>query len=67
MQIPIDILKKWKELRSPEDSGTISDSIGVSSETINRAFRDAKCSDRVFDAMAKHYTSKTKKLKKLVA
>ena len=66
MTIPADSLNKWKALRTKEDSQTIANSIKVSDETINRAFRDGKCSERVFEAMAKHYKAKSNRLKKLL-
>lgn len=60
MTIPDKLLKKWELLRSPGDSGKIVERLGGTAveETINRAFREGKCRDEVFEVMAAFYEEK---------
>jgi hypothetical protein len=61
MVIPQELMEKWKVLRSPGDAAKISEQIGdCSEETINRAFREGKCSDEVFKGIADFYDAKAK-------
>jgi hypothetical protein len=60
MKIPEKILKKWEVLRSPGDSEKLAERIpGSTPETFQRAFRERKCRDEVFEAMAAFYQEKS--------
>lgn len=67
MHITEKILNEWKKLKSPGDTKTIANQLGVSTELVNRAFRSGKTSDRVFAGMAKFYKKKKALLRKLVS
>lgn len=62
MEVPKGILKKWIGLKSPGDAAqivsTMTDGNRVSDETIRRVFKEGKCSDEVFKAMADFYEKK---------
>lgn len=64
MIIEKDLLDKWKALRSPEDTGKLAEKMeGGYPELFARAFRDGKCNDEVFKAMADFYEGKAKLIK----
>ena len=67
MEIPKEILDKWSVLRSPGDAEKIAasmmENIRVSDETIRRVYKDGKCNDEVFKAMAEFYESKANLIK----
>lgn len=64
MEIPEKLIKKWQALRSPGDSEKMSDKLpGSAAETFNRAFREGKCRDEVFEVMAAYYDEKAKLIK----
>lgn len=64
MIIPKELLKKWKALRSPEDTSKMAESLkGGYLEQFARAFRDGKCNDAVFKTMAEFYEEKAKLIK----
>lgn len=67
MEIPDKIMKKWEVLRSPGDSEKLAELLpGTASETFNRAFRQKKCSDNVFETMADFYKRKEALIKKYI-
>lgn len=67
MIIAKELLKKWKALRSPEDTGKLAKKVpGGYKELFARAFRDGKCNDEVFKAMADFYEAKAKLIKEYV-
>lgn len=59
MEIPKELLKKWKVLKAFGDPGDIVLSMPeherVSEQTIRNAFENGKCSEMVFKAMAEFY------------
>ena len=64
MIIEKKLLDKWVVLRSPEDTGELAKIVeGGYPELFNRAFRQGRCSDKVFKAMAKYYAQKAKLVK----
>lgn len=64
MKIPEKILKKWEVLRSPGDSEKLAEKMaGTPAETFQRAFREGKCRDEVFEAMAAFYQEKAELVK----
>ena len=64
MIIPKKILSKWQVIRSPSDTKKLSDLMGGKyREAFARAFKTGKCSDEVFEVMAKFYEDKAKKIK----
>ena len=67
MTIPKKILAKWSALRSPEDTARLAESIESGyPEIFARAFRVGKCSDQVFEVMAKFYNDKEENIKQLL-
>lgn len=65
MQIPVQILEKWKTLRSEADTEKIWSICNESGHptttaTIRTAFREGKCSDELFKIIAKYYEEKLK-------
>lgn len=64
MEIPKELMEKWKVLRSPGDADKMAESLnGSAGETFNRAFREGKCRDEVFKIMADFYEEKAKLIK----
>lgn len=67
MEVPKEILEKWAALRSPGDAEKIATGMTederVSDETIRRVYKDGKCNDQVFEAMAKFYEQKAEMIK----
>jgi len=66
MTVPEKTLKIWIELRSEKDTKKIATNAGVSTVTIQTAFNTGVCNDEVFEAMAKFYNAKAKRVKKLL-
>lgn len=66
MQIPEELLNKWKALRSEEDTEKIAEKAETTSQTIRNAFNWGKCSDKVFTAMAAFYTAKVELIKQYI-
>ncbi len=67
MEIPVDLFEKWKVLRSPGDVKELIKLLeGSNYQSFNRAFRDGKCSDSVFDTMNTFYEKKAEKLKSVL-
>lgn len=63
MQIPAEILEKWKTLRSESDTEKICDICTQkkkphTKETIRSAFRTGKASDELFEIMGAYYEAK---------
>ncbi len=64
MNIPEDLMEKWKVLRSPGDTSKMAEKMeGGYTEIFNRAFREGKCNDDVFKIMAEFYDEKTELIK----
>lgn len=64
MGIPEKLLRKWQALRTPGDSEKMAEKLDKSAaETFNRAFREKKCRDEVFEVMAEFYEEKAKLIK----
>lgn len=64
MEIPEKLIKKWQALRTPGDSEKMAEKIEKSAaETFNRAFREGRCRDEVFEVMAEFYEEKAKLIK----
>lgn len=67
MEIPKEILDKWAVLRSPGDAEKIASGMPederVSDETVRRVYKDGKCNDQVFKAMAEFYEQKAEMIK----
>lgn len=64
MKIPDKILKKWEVLRSPGDSQKLAEKMpGSTPETFQRAFREKKCTDEVFEIMGSFYQEKAELVK----
>lgn len=64
MEIPEKLIKKWEALRSPGDAGKMAEKLeGTADETFNRAFREGKCRDDVFEVMAAFYADKAEFIK----
>lgn len=64
MVIPKKLLEKWKVLKSPGDSEKMSEQLpGSAAETFNRAFREGKCRDDVFQVMGNFYENKANLIK----
>lgn len=66
MQLPIELIKKWTILRSEGDAEQIAEAAETSSQTIRNAFSTGKCSDKVFEEMAKFYEAKAKLIKQYI-
>lgn len=70
MEVPKELLEKWKVLRSTGDPQEIVASMPegqrVVEQTIRNVFSDGKCSDEVFDAMADFYQKKAEKVKQYI-
>lgn len=67
MNIPKELIEKWKVLRSPGDSDKMAAKLeGSASETFNRAFREGKSRDEVFKVMADFYEEKAKLIKEYI-
>jgi hypothetical protein len=64
MTIPDKLIKKWELLRTPGDAAKLAERMdGGYPEIFNRAFRDGRCNDDVFKAMADFYEEKAKLIK----
>ncbi len=64
MIIPVEILKKWSDLRSHGDGKKIADeNSGISEMDVSKAFNKGECPDRVFAAIADFYKAKEEKVK----
>lgn len=64
MEIPQKLLKKWEALRTPGDAAKMAERLdGSAAETFNRAFREGKCRDEVFQVMADFYEEKVNLIK----
>jgi len=64
MQIPENILEKWKALRSSGDNKKIAELGKVSLVTVSTAFNKGECSEELLEVMGKFYNKKISKLKK---
>lgn len=61
MEIPEKLMKKWQALRTPGDGDKLAERLeGTAGETFNRAFREGRCRDEVFEVMAEFYEEKAK-------
>lgn len=64
MLIEQELLKKWKALRSPEDTGKMAEKMENGyPELFARALRDGKCNDEVFKIIADFYEAKANLIK----
>jgi len=67
MELPKEILEKWKQLRSHGDTEKIASSmpeeVRVSDETIRRVFTNGQCNEDVFKAMAAFYEERAELIK----
>lgn len=64
MIIAKELLKRWKVLRSPEDTGKLAEKMPDGyPELFARVFRYGKCNDEVFKIMAEFYEEKAKLIK----
>lgn len=67
MKVPVDILTKWKELRSHGDGKKIADdNEDVNEMDVTRAFKGRGISDEAFNAIAKFYQAKEAKIKEFM-
>ncbi len=66
MQIPEELLSKWKALRSQDDTEKIAEDAKTTSQTIRNAFNWGKCSDEVFKCMAAYYENKAEVIKQYI-
>lgn len=67
MEIPDKLIKKWTVLRSPGDADKMVEKLpNASKETFNRAFREGKCRDEVFQIMAAFYEEKAALIKEFL-
>lgn len=70
MEVPKELMDKWKALRSAGDPQEIVASMPeenrVVDQTIRNVFSESKCSDEVFDAMAEYYRKKEEKIKQYI-
>lgn len=66
MEIPKELLEKWKVLRSQGDTKAIVDSMPdgqkVNPQTIRNAFNEGECNPEVFKAMAEFYTKRAESI-----
>jgi hypothetical protein len=62
MQIPDELIEKWKTLRSTGDDEAIGKKLKRSAASIStavwRAFREKKCGDQLFKALRDFYAKK---------
>lgn len=63
MQIPEELLNKWKSLRSHGDNTKIAEQKGVTIVDVSRAFTYGECSDDTFKAIADFYKEKEEVVK----
>jgi hypothetical protein len=67
MEVPKELLEKWKQLRAHGDTEKIASSMPeetrVSDETIRRVFSQGQCNDDVFKAMASFYEERAEMIK----
>lgn len=67
MEVPQELLEKWKMLRAHGDTEKIAASmpedVRVSDETIRRVFAQGQCNDDVFKAMAAFYEERSELIK----
>ena len=63
MNIPNKLLDKWQALRSESDTQKIAEAADVSGQSVRNAFKDGKCSDELFEAMAEYYREKESLIK----
>lgn len=64
MKIPEELQKKWDELRTHGDNKKIvEENTGINEMDVSRAITNGECRDEVFDAIAKFYKSKERKIK----
>lgn len=64
MIIEKQLLEKWSQLRSPDDTNQMAKKMeGGYQELFARAFRDGRCSDKVFKVMAEFYEEKVNLIK----
>lgn len=64
MQVPDELMKKWKALRTHGDGRKIADrNQGITEMDISRAFNQGDCRDEVFNAIAGFYKEKELKVK----
>ncbi len=70
MEVPKELLEKWKALRSAGDPQEIAalmpEETRVVDQTIRNVYTEGKCSDEVFDAMASFYQKKAEKVKQYI-
>jgi hypothetical protein len=68
MKIPMELLNKWKGLRSKRDNDEImkllKEPVPHQSfmSSVARAFKTASCPDHIFDALNKFYSAKESRL-----
>jgi hypothetical protein len=62
MQIPEELIEKWKSLRSTGDDEAIGKKLKRTAASIStavwRAFKEKKCGDKLFKAMRDYYAKK---------
>lgn len=67
MEVPQEILAKWKQLRTHGDAEkiaqTMPEATRVSDETIRRVFVNGQCNDDVFKAIADFYEARVEMIK----
>jgi len=66
MQIPEELFTKWTALKSYGDYGKISKAHKILRNDITRAFKDKRCADEVFKAIADFYKKKEAEFKPLL-
>lgn len=67
MEIDKKIQEKWNSLWTRGDSVAIANDSKIHYQTIRRAFKENKCSFKVFNAIAKYYKKKEKNLKSILS
>lgn len=64
MNIPKELVKKWRLIRSHGDADKMTKKLpGSYPELFNRALRGGKCSDEVFKVLAEFYDKKETMIK----
>ena len=61
MKIEQTLLDRWSRIKRPGDAKHIAATIGVTPNLIYIAFKQGKCSRRVFDAISTYYVEVEKK------
>lgn len=66
MKISAEILNKWEKIRTPQDVNDIAAAAKVDASYVRRALRGEEVSEYMFEQIAKFYSQKKKRLKKLL-